>query len=169
MQIEIPLLQKLGIKFLLLHICTSVLQFLQNKRNWMPILQHMWGSFWKLCLKKIKWKESEYFFSLFFFTEYQRFTLQQSYLSFEDTFIRISYIFLIYIIKLIKCCIKSLTFLKKKFKLNRLQAEGTFQLSGLAVDCLCINIGIIKIIANFLRTQESVQIKIWCTVKYMYV
>lgn len=58
---------------------------------------------------------------------------------------------------------------KKKFKLNRLQAEGTFQLSGLAVDCLCINIGIIKIIANFLRTQESVQIKIWCTVKYMYV
>lgn len=64
---------------------------------------------------------------------------------------------------------KKLNISKKKFKLNRFQAEGTFQLSGLAVDCLCINIGIIKIIANFLRTQESVQIKIWCTVKYMYV
>lgn len=64
---------------------------------------------------------------------------------------------------------KKLNISKKKFKLNRFQAEGTFQLSGLAVDCLCKNIGIIKIIANFLRTQESVQIKIWCTVKYMYV
>lgn len=123
----------------------------------MPILQYKWGSFWKLRLKKIKWKESEYFFSLFFFTEYQRFTLQQSYLSFEDILIRISYIFLIYKIS------------NKKFKLNRFQADGTFQLSGVAVDCLCKNIGIIKTIANFLKTQESVQIKIWCTVKYMYV
>lgn len=116
------------------------------------------GHYGNYMSEKNKMKRKWIFFlSLFFFTEYQRFTLQQSYLSFEDIFIRISYIFLIYKIS------------NKKFKLNRFQADGTFQLSGVAVDCLCKNIGIIKTIANFLKTQESVQIKIWCTVKYMYV
>lgn len=76
-------------------------------------------------------------FFLIFFTEYQRFTLQQSYLSFEDTCTGISYIFLIkYIINLIKCCIKGLTF-QKKIKRYRFQTDGTFQLSGLAVDYIC--------------------------------
>lgn len=121
------LLQNLGIKFILLHICTSVLHFYKIKEIECLYYSKCEGHYGNYMFEKNKMKRKWIFF-LSFFIEYQRFTLQQSYLSFEDTFIRISYIFLIYIIKLIKCCIKSLTFLKKNSNLTDFKLKELFNL-----------------------------------------